>query len=190
MEVCIVTKRSFLSCSTTQGQNHGAFNFTSLNDAFPHMSGAGIHSTDCTCSCQSPFPSLQRFCCLNCNFIFVFGKLWCSKARMSHNKVHCRTSFSHPSCLELLFVALIIMWAGSLVYSSIGEFILCLQTPLSLHNLKTMLQTGRYPWSLSLPRVRAAVRAFYWTQHDNSSSQRCLRVHSDNKSTVVPDKPT
>ena len=33
MEVCIVTKRSFVSCSTTQRQNHGAFNFTSLNDA-------------------------------------------------------------------------------------------------------------------------------------------------------------
>ena len=48
MEVCIVTKRSFLSCFTTQRQNHGAFNFTPLNDAiynchaFPHTPGAGI----------------------------------------------------------------------------------------------------------------------------------------------------
>ena len=50
MEVCIVTKRSFLSCSTTQRQNHGAFNFTSLNDAiynchaFPHTPSAGIQA--------------------------------------------------------------------------------------------------------------------------------------------------
>ena len=49
---------------------------------------------------------------------------------------------------------------GSLIFSSIGEFILCLQNLQSLHNLKTMLQIGRYPLSLSLPTVRAAVRAF------------------------------
>ena len=35
--------------------------------------------------------------------------------------------------------------AGSFIFSSIGEFILCLQNPLSLHNLKIMLQIGRYP---------------------------------------------
>ena len=103
-----------------------------------------------------------------------------------HNEFHCRTSFSHPFCLELLFVAPIVLWAGSLIFSSICEFILCLQSPLSLHNLRTMLQIGRYPWSLSLPTIRAAFRAFYLTQHDNSCSQRCLGVHSDNKSTAEP----
>ena len=54
---------------------------------------------------------------------------------MFHNELHRRTSFSHPFCLEL-FVALL---AGSFIFSSIGEDILCLQTRLSLHNLKTML---------------------------------------------------
>ena len=29
--------------------------------------------------------------------------------RISHNEFHCRTSFSHPFCLELLFVAPIIL---------------------------------------------------------------------------------
>ena len=44
-------------------------------------------------------------------------------------------------------------------------------------------------WSLSLLTIRAAVGAFYWTQHDNSCSQSC-KVYSDNKSTAEPDKLT
>ena len=43
MEVCIVTKRSFLSCSTTQRQNHGAFNFTSLNDAILQLPRLSVY---------------------------------------------------------------------------------------------------------------------------------------------------
>ena len=46
-------------------------------------------------------PVFATFGCLNCNFVFVFGKLWCSKARMSHNEVHCRTGFSHLFCLPV-----------------------------------------------------------------------------------------
>ena len=80
MEVCIVTKRSFLPCSTTQRQNHRAFNFTSLNDAIlqlPRLSVYALYgySADRTCCCRSPFLSLQllaAFC--------IFGKLWCSNA--------------------------------------------------------------------------------------------------------------
>ena len=44
MEVCIVTKRSFLSCSTTQRQNHGAFNFTSLNDAILQLPRLSVYA--------------------------------------------------------------------------------------------------------------------------------------------------
>ena len=123
------------------------------------------------------------FGCLNC----IFGKLWCSNAAYIHNEFHRRTSFPHPFCLELLFVAPIILWAGSLIFYLLVS-LFCAYKLLSLHNLKTMLQIGSYPWSLSLPTIRAAFRVFYWTQHDNSCSQRCLRVHSDNKSTAEPDK--
>ena len=33
-------------------------------------------------------------------------------------------------------------------------------------------------------------QSFLLNQYDNSCSQRCLRVHSDNKSTAEPDKRT
>ena len=97
-----------------------------------------IYSADRTCCCQSPFPSLQLLAGLNASLV-SYGVV---TLRISHNEFHRRTSFSRP---ELLFVAPIILRAGSLIFSSIGEFILCLQTPLSLHNLKTMLQIGSYP---------------------------------------------
>ena len=134
MEVCIITKRSLLYCSTTQRQNHGAFNFTSLNNAIlqlPRLSAYALYyicqyySTDYRCCCQSPCFVFATFGCLNCN---AFGKLWCSKAALSHNELHCRTSFSHPFYLELLFVTPIIFmrWISHLlIFSSIGEFILC-----------------------------------------------------------------
>ena len=57
----------------------------------------------------SPSFRLASFGCFNCNsvsvLIFVFGKLWCNKAAMSHNELHCRTTLSHLFCLDLLFVA-------------------------------------------------------------------------------------
>ena len=85
-----------------------------------------IYSADRTCCCQSPFPSLQLLAALTASLV-SYGVV---TLRISHNEFHCRTSFSHPFCLELLFVAPIILGAGSLIFSSIGEFILCLQTPI------------------------------------------------------------
>ena len=148
MEVCIVTKRSFLSCSTTQRQNHGAFNFTSLKDAiynchaFPYTPGDGIQSTDYTCSCQSPFPSFAastatsflslvsygvvRRVCLTMNFtaerVFLILLAWSCCLLLS---LLCELDLSFTHLLVSLFCA----------YKRL----------LSLHNLKTMLQLGRYP---------------------------------------------
>ena len=85
-----------------------------------------IYSADRTCCCQSPFPSLQLLAALTASLV-SYGVV---TLPISHNEFHRRTSFSHPFCLELLFVAPIILWAGSLIFSSIGEFILCLQTPI------------------------------------------------------------
>ena len=103
--MCIVTKRSFLSCSTTQRQNHGAFNFTSLNDAIlqlPRLSVYAlcmwIYSANCTCCCQSPFPSLQLLAALTASLV-SYGVV---TLRIFHNEFHCRTSFSHPFCCLLL----------------------------------------------------------------------------------------
>ena len=139
MEGYIITKPSFLSCFRTQRQNHGAFNFTSLKDAILQLSCLSVYAI-CWC-----IALITRVVASLCNFYYNFGKLWCSKAHMSHNEFHCRTSIFHPFWLELLSVAPIIILAGSLIDTSISEFVLCLQTPLSLHNLKTMLQIGRYP---------------------------------------------
>ena len=79
-----------------------------------------IYSADRSCYCQSPFPSLQLLAALPASLV-SYGVV---TLRISHNEFHRRTGFSHPFCLELLFVA------GSLIFSSIGELILCLQTPI------------------------------------------------------------
>ena len=60
-----------------------------------------IYSADRMCCCQSPFPSLQLLAALTASLV-NYGVV---TLRISHNEVHCRTSFSHPFCLELLFVA-------------------------------------------------------------------------------------
>ena len=60
---------------------------------------------DRTCCCQSPFPSLQLLAALTASLV-SYGVV---TLRISHNKFHCRTSFSHPFGLELLFVAPIIL---------------------------------------------------------------------------------
>ena len=82
MEVCIVTKRSFLSCSTTQRQNHGTFNFTSLNDAILQLPRLSVYAL---CGYIQRWSHVllpvavsvfAAFGCLNC----IFGKLWCSNA--------------------------------------------------------------------------------------------------------------
>ena len=57
-----------------------------------------------TCCCQSPFPSLQLLAALTASLV-SYGVV---TLRISHNKFHCRTSFSHPFCLELLLAAPII----------------------------------------------------------------------------------
>ena len=64
-----------------------------------------IYSADRTCCCQSPFPSLQLLAALTASLV-SYGVV---TLRVSHNEFHCRTSFSHPFCLELLLVALIIL---------------------------------------------------------------------------------
>ena len=78
MEVCIVTKRSFLSCSTTQRQNHGAFNFTSLNDAIlqlPRLSVYALYGFIQRGSHVLLPVALFVFATLGC-----LSKLWCSNA--------------------------------------------------------------------------------------------------------------
>ena len=64
-----------------------------------------IYSADRTCCCQSPFPSLQLLAALTASLV-SYGVV---TLRISHNGFHCRTRFSHPFCLELLFVAPIIL---------------------------------------------------------------------------------
>ena len=64
-----------------------------------------IYSADRTCCCQSPFPSLQLLAALTPSLV-SYGVV---TLRISHNEFHCRTSFSHPFCLEMLFVAPIIL---------------------------------------------------------------------------------
>ena len=59
-----------------------------------------IYSPDRTCCCQSPFPSLQLLAALTASLV-SYGVV---TLRISHNEFHCRTSFSHPFCLELLGV--------------------------------------------------------------------------------------
>ena len=63
-----------------------------------------IYSADRTCCCQSPFPSLQLLAALTASLV-SYGVV---TLRISHNEFHCRTSFSHPFCLELLLAAPII----------------------------------------------------------------------------------
>ena len=64
-----------------------------------------IYSADRTCCCQSPFPSLQLLAALTASLV-SYGVV---TLPISHNELHCRTSFSHPFCLKLLFVAPIIL---------------------------------------------------------------------------------
>ena len=64
-----------------------------------------MYSADRACCCQSPFPSLQLLAALTASLV-SYGVV---TLRISHNEFHRRTSFSHPFCLELLFVAPIIL---------------------------------------------------------------------------------
>ena len=77
-----------------------------------------IYSADRTCCCHLPFPSLQLLAALAASLV-SYGAV---TLRISHNEFHCRTSFSRPFCLELLFVAPIIIGARSLIFSCIGLF--------------------------------------------------------------------
>ena len=101
--MCIVTKRLFLSCSTTQRQNHGAFNFTSLNDAILQLPRLSVYALSALIARVVAGPPFRL-----CNFwlpsvsLVSYGVV---TLRISHNEFHCRTCFSHPFCLELLFVA-------------------------------------------------------------------------------------
>ena len=63
------------------------------------------YSADRTCCCQSPFLSLQLLAALTA-LLVSYGVV---TLRIPHNEFNCRTSFSHPFCLELLFVAPIIL---------------------------------------------------------------------------------
>ena len=54
---------------------------------------------------ELPIPSLQLLAALPASLV-SYGVL---TLRISHNEFHRRTSFSHPFCLELLFVAPIIL---------------------------------------------------------------------------------
>ena len=101
----------FLLYDTTT--NHGAFNFTSLNDAIlqPQSLSAyalymKVYSADLACCsqccrfrpCNFWLPQLQLNLCLVSYGVYIV------RLRMSHNELHSRTNFSHPFCLELLFV--------------------------------------------------------------------------------------
>ena len=87
MEGYIITKRSFLSCSRTQRQNHGAFNFTSLKDAILQLSCLSVYAI-CWC-----IALITRVVASLCNFYYSFGKLWCSKAHMSHNEFSLQNEY-------------------------------------------------------------------------------------------------
>ena len=94
--------------------------------SMPYSADARAVASRC-CQSLSPVAAsvFATFSCLNCNLIFVFGRLWCSKTRMSHNEFHCRTSFSHPFCLELLFVALIILYELDLSFTYLLVSLFC-----------------------------------------------------------------
>ena len=100
----------FLLYDTTT-TNHGAFNFTSPNDAifttatpFRVRSICQYYSADHTCCCRSP--SFRLFVASTAASLVSYAVV---RLRMSHNELHSRTSFSPPFCLELLFVAPIIL---------------------------------------------------------------------------------
>ena len=187
MEVCIVTKRSFLSFSTTQRQNHGAFNFTSLNDAILQLPRLSVYAL---CGYIQPWSHVllpvalsvfATFGCLNC----IFGKLWCSNAAYIsqwislQNKVFSSFLSGAATCCSHYFMSwlLIHLW----VY-----FVLTNSSILAQPENNAV---DRQIYMI-IVITNNAFRPFYWTQHDNSCSQRRLRVHSDNKSTAEPDKLT
>ena len=100
MEGYIITKQSFLCCSRTQRQNHGAFNFTSLKDTILQLSCLSVYAI-CWC-----IALITHVVASLCNFYYNFGKLWCSKAHMSHNEFHCRTSITYTShqLIQIMYI--------------------------------------------------------------------------------------
>ena len=89
----------FLLYDTTT--NHGAFNFTSLNDAIllPHLSAYSIIAL----ITRRVFSS-RRFHLLAASTLTSLVSYGVVRLCISPNELHCRTSF--PFCLELLLLPL------------------------------------------------------------------------------------
>ena len=122
----------FLLYDTTT--NHWAFNFTLLNDAIlqlPRLSAYALQYI----ALIPLFPSLQLLAASTATSVLSLVSYGVVRLRISHNELPAGRVFL------ILFT-----WSCccSHYLSSIGEYILCLQNPLSLHNLKTMLKIGRY----------------------------------------------
>ena len=102
MEACIVTKRSFFSCSTTRRQNRGTFNFTSLNDAILKLPRLSTYSIIALITRR--VVARRRFRLLAASTLTSLVSYGVVRLRKSPNELYCRTSF--PFCLELLFLPL------------------------------------------------------------------------------------
>ena len=149
----------FLLYDTTK--NHGAFNFTSLNYAIlqsPRLSAYPLYMT----------VYIARV--VACVAVPVLAA---SKRTSLQNEFFPSFLPGAAVCCSHYFMSWI---------SSIGEFILCLQTPLSLHNLKTMLQIGRY----LMPKY---VTCVYSISVPDTSAPHCtytLLISEHNAPAVIP----
>ena len=102
MEVCIVPKRSFLSCSTTRRQNRGTFNFTSLNDAILQLPRLSAYSIIALIT--RGVVASRRFRLLAASTPTSLVSYGVVRLPISPSELHCRKSF--PFCLELLLLPL------------------------------------------------------------------------------------
>ena len=119
----------FLLYDTTT--NHGAFNFTSLNDAILQLPRLSAYSIIALIT--RVFAS-RRFRLLAASTLTSLVSYGVVRLRISHNELH----YSNEFCLELLLLPL--FYELDLSFSHLSVSVV----RVSLHNLKTVLQISRF----------------------------------------------